>query len=183
MLQKRERRNQNAEKQSAEIMILLLMGVAGAGKTTVGKLLASQLGWEFADADDYHSAANVEKMRHGIPLTDADRAPWLQALRALISDWLTAHKNAVLACSALKQSYRDILRVSPEVCIVYLRVSPPVLHQRLRQRHGHFMTEAMLQSQLADLEEPQNAVFIDGDATPAAIVSEILAKLRITKMM
>lgn len=105
-------------------MILLLMGVAGAGKTTVGNLLASQLGWEFADADDYHSAANVEKMRHGIPLTDADRAPWLQALRALISNWLSAHKNAVLACSALKQSYRDILQISPEVWIVYLRVSP-----------------------------------------------------------
>ena len=81
-------------------MIILLIGVAGAGKTTVGKLLASQLGWEFADADDYHSVANVEKMRHGIPLTDADRDPWLQALRALISAWLTAHKNAVLACSA-----------------------------------------------------------------------------------
>ena len=164
-------------------MILLLMGVAGAGKTTVGKLLAAQLGWEFADADDYHSAANVEKMRHGIPLTDSDRAPWLEALRALISNWLTAHKNAVLACSALKQSYRDILRVSPEVRIVYLRVSAEVLHQRLRERHGHFMTEAMLQSQLADLEEPKDAVVIDGDATPATIVSELLAKLGLTKML
>ena len=158
------------------------MGVAGAGKTTVGKLLASQLGWEFADADDYHSAANIEKMRHGIPLTDADRAPWLQALRTLISGWLTARKNAVLACSALKQSYRDILRVSPEVCIVYLKVSTQVLHQRLRERHGHFMAEAMLQSQLADLEEPENAVIIDADATPAAIVSQILSKLRLAKM-
>ena len=164
-------------------MIILLMGVAGAGKTTVGKLLASQLGWEFADADDYHSAANIEKMRHGIPLTDADRAPWLQALRTLISGWLTARKNAVLACSALKQSYRDSLRVSPEVCIVYLKVSTPVLHQRLRERHGHFMTEAMLQSQLADLEEPENAVIIDADATPAAIVSQILSKLRLAKML
>jgi gluconokinase len=164
-------------------VVILLMGVAGAGKTTVGKLLASQLGWEFADADDYHSAANVEKMRHQIPLTDSDRAPWLEALRALISGWLTARKNAVLACSALKQSYRDILRVSPEVCIVYLRVSPEVLHQRLRERHGHFMTEAMLQSQLAALEEPENAVIVNGDMTPAAIVSEILAKLRLTKML
>ncbi|MGB7598785.1 MAG: gluconokinase [Candidatus Sulfotelmatobacter sp.] len=164
-------------------MILLLMGVAGAGKTTVGKLLASQLGWEFADADDYHSSSNVEKMRHGIPLTDADRAPWLEALRALISDWLTAHKNAVLACSALKQSYRDSLRVSPEVCVVYLKVPAQVLHLRLRERHGHFMTEAMLQSQLAALEEPENAVIIDADASPAAIVPEILAKLRLTKML
>lgn len=163
-------------------MIILLMGVAGAGKTTVGKLLASQLGWEFADADDYHSAANVEKMRHGIPLTDADRAPWLEALRALISDWLTARKNAVLACSALKQSYRDSLRVSPEVCIVYLRVSTQVLHQRLRDRHGHFMTEAMLQSQLAALEEPEGAVIIDADSPPAKIVAEIMSRLQLTKI-
>lgn len=163
-------------------MILLLMGVAGAGKTTVGKLLASQLGWEFADADDYHSAANVEKMRHGIPLTDADRAPWLQALRALISNWLSAHKNAVLACSALKQSYRDILQISPEVWIVYLRVSPEVLRQRLRERHGHFMTEAMLQSQLADLEEPKGAVIIDADALPAAIVAEIIGRLQLSNI-
>ncbi|MFZ0537846.1 MAG: gluconokinase [Candidatus Sulfotelmatobacter sp.] len=163
-------------------MILLLMGVAGAGKTTVGNLLASQLGWEFADADDYHSAANVEKMRHGIPLTDADRAPWLQALRALISNWLSAHKNAVLACSALKQSYRDILQISPEVWIVYLRVSPEVLRQRLRERHGHFMTEAMLQSQLADLEEPKGAVIIDADALPAAIVAEIIGRLQLSNI-
>src|ERR1700691_4834666 len=99
-----------------EKVVILLMGVAGAGKTTGGKLLASQLGWEFADADDYHSATNVEKMRHGIPLTDADRAPWLEALRVLISSWLAMGKNAVLACSALKQSYRDILQVSPDVC-------------------------------------------------------------------
>lgn len=167
--------------ESGQTVILLLMGVAGAGKTTVGKLLASQLGWEFADADDYHSAANVEKMRHGIPLTDADRAPWLQALGVLISDWLTAHRNAVLACSALKQSYRDILRVSPEVHIVYLRVSSQVLHQRLRQRRGHFMTEPMLQSQLAALEEPTGAVTIDADANPAAIVVEIRAKLRVIR--
>jgi len=86
-------------------MVILLMGVSGAGKTTVGQLLASQLGWEFADADDYHPPANVEKMRAGIPLTDADRAPWLEALRALITGWVAARKNAVLACSALKGAY------------------------------------------------------------------------------
>jgi gluconokinase len=164
-------------------VIILLMGVAGAGKTTIGKLLASRLGWEFADADDYHPATNIEKMSHGIALTDDDRAPWLQALRALISGRLAAGKNAVLACSALKQSYRDSLRISPEVCVVYLRVSPEVLHQRLRARHGHFMTEGMLQSQLAALEEPENGVIMDADATPAAIVSEILAKLRLTKTL
>jgi gluconokinase len=161
---------------------ILLMGVAGAGKTTVGKLLASKLGWEFADADDYHSAENIEKMRRGIPLTDADRAPWLKALRALISGWLAAGKNAVLGCSALKQAYRDSLRIASEVCVVYLRVSSDVLHQRLRARHGHFMTEAMLQSQLAALEEPKDAVIINADGPPAEIVAEILSRLQLPKI-
>ncbi|HVR24853.1 MAG TPA: gluconokinase [Candidatus Polarisedimenticolia bacterium] len=158
-------------------MVVLLMGVAGAGKTTVGKLLASQLGWDFADADDYHSAANIEKMRNGIPLTDADRAPWLDALRALISGWIAAENNAVLACSALRRAYRDHLRVGSEVCLIYLRVAPEVLRQRLRARHGHYMTEPMLESQLATLEEPQDALVIDAEAAPAMIVAEILRKL------
>jgi gluconokinase len=87
-------------------MVILLMGVSGSGKTTVGQLLASQLGWEFADGDDYHPAANIEKMRSGIPLTDAERAPWLEALHALIAGWISAQKNAILACSALKRTYR-----------------------------------------------------------------------------
>src|ERR1700732_943970 len=125
-------------------VVILLMGVSGSGKTTVGQLLASQLGWEFADGDDYHPAANVEKMRNGIPLTDADRAPWLETLRSLIASWIAAKTNAVLGCSALKQSYREILQVSPEVHTVYLKATPGVLAQRLRARHGHFMTEQLL---------------------------------------
>jgi len=158
-------------------VVILLMGVSGSGKTAVGTLLASQLGWEFADGDDYHPAANVEKMRNGIPLTDADRAPWLETLRALIAGWIAAGENAVLACSALKRTYRENLQIGPEVQAVYLRGTPQLLRQRLRTRIGHFMTERMLESQLAALEEPEDAVVVDVDRAPARIVAEILARL------
>lgn len=103
-------------------MLVLIMGVAGAGKTTVGRALAESLHWRFADADDYHSASNVAKMRAGIPLADADRAPWLQSLRGAIVGWIAAGENVVLACSALKAAYRDTLLAGPEVKLVYLRV-------------------------------------------------------------
>jgi gluconokinase len=162
-------------------MVILLMGVSGAGKTTVGQLLASQLRWDFADADDYHPAANVEKMRRGIPLTDADRAPWLETLRALIAGWIAARENAVLACSALKRAYRDSLGIAPEVQVVYLKGTPQLLQQRLHSRHRHFMTEQMLPSQLAALEEPENAVAVDIDSSPAEIAAEIRAKLGLTE--
>ena len=140
-------------------------------------MLATDLGWQFADADDYHSAANVEKMRNGIPLTDADRAPWLETLRSLIASWITAKTNAVLGCSALKQVYREILEVSPEVHTVYLKATPEVLAQRLRARHGHFMTEQLLQSQLATLEEPGDAIVINADCSSTEVVAEIKSKL------
>jgi len=162
-------------------MVIILMGVSGAGKTTVGQLLATQLGWEFADADDYHSAGNVEKMRTGIPLTDVDRAPWLATLRSLIAVWLTEGKNAVLACSALKHTYREIMQLSPEVKFVYLKGNPSLLQQRLHSRVGHFMTEQMLASQLAVLEEPDNAMVVDVDCSPAEIVAKIWASLALTE--
>src|SRR6267378_1059306 len=142
-------------------VVVLLMGVSGAGKTTVGKLLASQLGWEFADADDYHPAANVEKMRRGIPLTDADRAPWLEGLRSVIVEWIVAGKNGVLACSALKKEYRNRLVVGPEVRVVYLKGDQELLRERLLLRRGHYMKEAMLESQIATLEEPGDAIVVD----------------------
>jgi gluconokinase len=156
-------------------VIILLMGVSGSGKTTVGQLLAAQLGWHFADADDFHSAANIEKMRRGIPLTDADRAPWLATLRKIIEDWIHAGASAVLACSALKQSYRDNLNTGPEVRIVYLKGTPQLLRQRMLARHGHFMTEPMLASQLGTLEEPpeKDALILDIAPSPTEIVAQI----------
>ena len=154
-------------------MVVLLMGVSGAGKTTVGTLLASQLGWEFADADDYHSADNVEKMRSGIPLTDADRAPWLESLRGVIMGWIAAGRSGVLACSALKKEYRDGLVVGAEVRVVYLKAGRALLRERLLGRHGHYMKESMLESQIATLEEPLEALVVDAGLAPEEIVRGI----------
>jgi gluconokinase len=153
------------------------MGVTGAGKTTVGKLLASELGWQFADADDFHPAANVEKMRHGVPLDDEDRKPWLERLRVEITCWVAIKSNVVLACSALKRIYRQELDVSPQVCFVYLKGSPALIAERLRSRHGHFADEHILSGQFADLEEPADAVTVEISATPQQIVTEIRQKL------
>jgi gluconokinase len=158
-------------------VVILLMGVSGAGKTTIGQMLASELGWDFADGDDYHPADNVEKMRNGIPLTDADRATWLETLRTLIAGWIAEGKHNVLACSALKQAYRELLRVSPHVQVVYLKATQQILRQRLQARRGHFMTERMLDSQLAALETPEDAVAVDADRSPPQIVTEIRVRL------
>lgn len=156
-------------------MVVLLMGVSGAGKTTVGKLLASQMGWEFADADDYHSAENVEKMRSGIPLTDVDRAPWLESLRGVIVGWIVSAKSGVLACSALKKEYRDRLVVGSEVRVVYLKGDRALLRERLLGRRGHYMKESMLESQIATLEEPSEALVVDAGLAPKEVVQEIRA--------
>ena len=120
-------------------MIVIIFGVSGAAKTTVGKLLARELGWRFIEGDDFHPAANIEKMRNGHPLTDEDRWPWLDCLRKQIEQSLSAGENAVLACSALKRAYRERLRVSDEVKFVFLRGDDALVEKQLRSRHGHFM--------------------------------------------
>ena len=158
-------------------MIVVVMGVTGVGKTTVGSMLADQLGWEFADGDTFHPASNVDKMSRGIPLTDADRAPWLAAMRSAIERWISDKKNAVLACSALKRCYREELLISPEVRLVYLRGSYETIAGQLRSRHGHFATEAILADQFANLEEPEDAIMIDVGKGPAPMVAEIRSQL------
>jgi gluconokinase len=158
-------------------MIVIVMGVVGAGKTTVGRLLAEQSEWRFADADDFHPAVNIEKIRRGIALSDEDRRPWLESLRAAITQWITEERSVVLACSALKRSYRQELRVGPEVRFVYLKGGADLIAQRLRSREGHFANEQILTSQFADLEEPEEAVTVAIAAPPHQIVAEIRTKL------
>jgi len=154
-------------------MIVIVMGVVGAGKTTVGRMLADQLHWEVADADDFHPPSNVEKIRDGIPLTDADRKPWLDLLHQAITQWIATGKSVVLACSALKASYRSKLKVSQEVRFVFLKGSAALIAERLHERHGHFAGESILASQLADLEEPEDALTVNISSSPHQIVEEI----------
>jgi gluconokinase len=155
------------------------MGVAGSGKTTIGRLLSDELGWRFYDADDFHPPANVAKMSAGIALNDDDRAPWLHALRARIQKSLSSGENAVLGCSALKAAYRTILQPLPDepIRLVYLRGSASILADRLANRPGHFMKTGMLTSQLSTLEEPSDALTVDVVLPPAEIVARIRSSL------
>lgn len=165
---------------SSDAMIILIMGTTGSGKTTVGTLLTKRLGWLFADGDDFHPAANVEKMSKGIPLDDADRAPWLQILRDKIQCWIAAAQNAVLTCSALKESYRQQLLVGPEVRLVYLKGSPELFSERVLARKGHFAKQNLIASQFAALEEPAEALMVDTRKTPDQIVDDIVRALGLT---
>jgi gluconokinase len=159
-------------------VIVLVMGVAGAGKTMVGRLLATALGFTFADADAFHSEANRAKMARGIPLDDADRAPWLDALAAAIGLWTAQDESVVLACSALKASYRArLLGDSEGARVVYLTGSPALLRARLEAREGHFAKSNLLESQLASLEAPDDAITVDVAAPPEALVEAIRAGL------
>lgn len=163
-------------------MVIIITGVAGSGKTTIGSGLADNLGWKFYDADDFHPAENVAKMRSGIPLTDADRDPWLKALASLIEQSLVDNQSIVLACSALKALYRDRLKAPARsnpysVQIIYLKIPPSVAAERLNQRHDHFMPATLVQSQFDALEEPTDAIVINATLTPDEIVAEILRAL------
>lgn len=150
------------------------MGVSGSGKSTIGKLLADALNWEFQDADNFHSTANIEKMRLGIPLNDTDRKPWLKDLQTAIAVWLQQNTNVVLACSALKADYRQYLLLdSDRIQLVYLQGSLNLLQQRLLGRQNHFMSEKLLNSQLETLEEPDDAICVDISEPPQLIVENL----------
>lgn len=161
-------------------MIVIVMGVSGSGKTTIGKMLAELLHWEFYDADSFHSQANIEKMSRGIPLNDKDRLPWLQTIQKAMQKWLEQNKNVVLACSALKDSYRQALCLDKkQVQIVYLKGSIELIAQRLAQRQNHFMKAELLQSQFLSLEEPKEVIIIDIAQPPQAIIQEIKSHLKL----
>jgi gluconokinase len=158
-------------------MIICIMGVAGAGKSTVGQLLAPELRCEFLDADSLHPPVNIEKMTRGIPLTDADRAPWLAAVHARIAWSFQRRESLVVACSALKQRYRETLARGVAITWVYLKGSEELIRARLQKRQHHFMTAQMLASQFADLEEPAEAIVLDVGVAPAVAVRQILNAL------
>jgi gluconokinase len=162
-------------------VILIVAGVSGCGKTTVGALLAGRLRWRFADADSFHPEANVAKMRAGIPLTDADREPWLQAITGWMDERIAANQSAVVTCSALKRAYRDRLLVGrPAATMIFLRVSKDVLEKRLMNRHGHFFPEKLLDSQLAALEPPgpgERVQTVLAEDDPAQTAAKIIATL------
>lgn len=161
-------------------LVILIMGVAGSGKTTIGQLLANSLGWQFVDADRFHSLTNIDKMSRGIALTDADRLPWLQAIQAAIADWLRTQMPTVLACSALKSEYRHFLTAQPDqVKWVYLKGTSELIQQRLNQRQAHYMNPNLLQSQFDILEEPTDALQVNIAQAPSAIVQVIRKELEI----
>jgi gluconokinase len=159
-------------------MVVIVMGVSGTGKTTVGQQLAASLGWRFVDADDLHPPEHMKKMAAGHPLTDEDRAPWLARVRGVIADALAHDEHLVLACSALKRAYRDLLTVDPSrERWVYLHAPREVIASRMEHRHGHFMPPALLGSQLDTLEPPEDALSIDVTPPPDVVVANVLKAL------
>ena len=160
-------------------MLVIFMGVSGSGKTTIGKSLAESLGWTFFDGDDFHPTANVSKMAKGIPLSDNDRQPWLNALRKLIKKLISKDVSAVIACSALKRVYREYLQDDNEaVRFVYLKGDYELIRERMEGRSSHFMKADLLLSQFAALQEPEGVITVNISRDPEEIVKSIIAELR-----
>lgn len=160
-------------------MVLVLMGVSGSGKTTTGQALAADLGWAFVEADDFHPAANVEKMAGGVALTDDDRRPWLRALAGRVADACRRGENVVLACSALKQDHREELQQGTAGCVRYVHLTgaEELVRRRLEEREGHFMDPALLHSQFEALEPPEGAVQVDVGPGPNEVAAVIRRRL------
>jgi gluconokinase/shikimate kinase len=162
--------------------VLVVMGVSGSGKSTVAALLAGRLGWEFVEGDDLHSPQNLAKMASGHPLNDRDRGPWLERIASWIQEQRASGRPGIVTCSALKRSYRDVLR-GPGVVFVYLAGRRDQVARRLVARHGHFMPPSLLDSQFADLEPPgpdENAITVDVDGTPRQLADQIIGRLGLT---
>ncbi len=165
---------------SSFVQIIVLMGVSGSGKTTIGRLLAKDLGWPFFEGDEFHPAANIEKVSRGIPLTDEDRGPWVAALKQLIRSLNLTSQCAVVTCSALKQAYRDYLKEnSSRIGFVYLKGSESLIRSRMLLRDAHFMPEDLLVSQLNVLEEPEDALTLDLALSPTSLITQIKQELRL----
>ncbi|WP_447968167.1 gluconokinase [Nitrospira sp. M1] len=171
--------NIHADPIHPSIHIIIVMGVSGAGKTTIGTLLAQDLGWTFYEGDAFHPQENINKMTRGVPLTDTDREPWLQALRQLIVKLLATSEPAIISCSALKQACRDILSANcPLIGFVYLKGKDSLIRQRLSKRKLHFMDETLLVSQLNELESPRDALTLDPALSPQSLIVQIKKNLK-----
>lgn len=165
--------------QAGSWQAVILMGVSGCGKTTIGQLLAQQLGWEFIESDDYHSAENIRKMARGVPLTDEDRQPWLESLHNVLHNFSAQERPVVMACSALRENYRNILADDlPGILFVYLKGSYALIEARLAARPAHFMKAGMLRSQFETLQEPEDALALDIAQSPAEICRQITQHMK-----
>lgn len=162
------------------MMVIVLTGPMGCGKTTIGKLLANRLGWRFADGDDFHPPANIAKMKTGLPLGDEDRYPWLHILHTAIEKAVSDNDNLILACSALKQEYRKLLGINQQSVIsVYLQGSPELLRERIEARTHLYMDKSLLESQLNTLEEPQSGLIVSIADSPEVIVDSIISRISV----